>query len=113
MQNIDANLSVVVADQYRNVAEERNGNTRMRTRHAYEGIISVNVRKPSGKVWDEFARKVVEKLQDPAFEGKDNPVIDDPKEASNETIGNVLHGVCSLGRGLSPRCHGVTFDQLT
>ena len=75
------------------MAEERNSNMRMRTRHAYEGIISVNVRKPSGKVWGEFARKVVEKLQDPAFQREDTPVIDDPNEASIETIiCHMLHG---------------------
>lgn len=54
----------------------------MMVRTAYEGLISARVRKPSGPVWDKFAQKVVEKLKDPIFQNEDNPVIDDPKEAS-------------------------------
>ena len=51
-------------------------------RHAYEGLITASLWKPSGPEWDIFAQRVVEKLKDPAFQNEDNPPVKNPKEAS-------------------------------
>ena len=51
-------------------------------RHAYEGLITASLWKPSGPEWDIFAQRVVEKLKDKAFKNEDNPPVTNPKEAS-------------------------------
>ena len=38
-------------------------------RFAYNGLVSANLRQPSGQVWEDFTQDVIDSFSDPRFDG--------------------------------------------
>ena len=49
-------------------------------RFVYEGLVSANLRQPSGQAWQEFTHEVIDSFFDPQFDGFSN--ITDPNKVT-------------------------------